>query len=250
MAVFEDFSRAVTDLGFIWNPLLQQFLHPTDTIVVFIPTESAYTKITETAFQIVVHEDIWRSKRNAVINRLIALTGNTKRIHGRQCTVKRIDSITSQDFLDQFHTAGFVNSYFKYGLFFKDEIVAVGLFSKCRTFQSENHQSYKSAELTRYACKTGIRIAGGLDKLLNAFCEEIGVSHLMTYADKEWTNGKSYFTLGFKKVADTPPLLFWVSKETGQRIPANINDIELNSAWVSKSNLGNIKLIRIKNPRN
>lgn len=249
MAVFEDFSRAVTDLGFIWNPQLQQFKHATETIVVFIPTASEYPKEAKTSHQIVVHEDIWRSKRDAVLNRLIALTGNSNRIHGRQCTVKRIDSLTSQQFLNQFHTGGFVNSYFKYGLFFKDELLAVGLFSKCRTFQTDYHQPYKSAELTRYACKTGIRIAGGLDKLLNAFCDENKVSHLMTYADKEWTDGKSYFTIGFKKVADTPPLLFWVNKVSGLRIAANHENMEEKSSWISKSNLGNMKLIRIKNPR-
>jgi hypothetical protein len=71
----------------------------------------------------------------------------------------------------------------------------------------------------------------------------------MTYADKEWTDGKSYFTIGFKKVADTPPLLFWVNKETGQRIAANHENMEEKSSWISKSNLGNMKLIRIKNPR-
>ncbi|NBP05421.1 MAG: hypothetical protein EBV15_04255 [Bacteroidetes bacterium] len=249
MAVLLDFSRTLSEMGFIRDEETYLYKHATGTMVVFVPTEGAYELKHEQAFQVIVHEDIWLNRKTAVINRLTALIGNTNRVHGRQCRIKRIDGPTAQSFLNQYHTGGFAVSYFKYGLYFRDELVAVGLFSKCRTFQNESKQTFKSAELTRYACKTGIRIVGGIDKIISLFCHEYDVYHIMTYADKEWTDGKSYLTLGFEKVGDTPPLNFRVHKLTGQRIPADKHPSYNMEGWVLKSNLGNLKLIRIKNPR-
>lgn len=250
MDAFEDFSCALTKLGFIPNQHEFHFKHAAGTEIIFVPTISEYPQRPQTSHPIIVHEDIWRSKKEAVLNRLMALTGHSKRMHGRQCIVKRIDNLTAQQFLNHYHTGGFVNSYFKYGLFGADELLAVGLFSKVRTFHKDTDSPYRSAELTRYACKTGIRVTGGLDKLLNAFCNENKVFHLMTYADKEWTDGKSYFTLGFEKVGDTTPLLFRIHKISGERNVIHKNQYEFNEDWVLKSNLGNIKLVRTKNPRN
>lgn len=248
MSVLQDFSQILAELGFVFDQHSLEYKHASGTHVIFIPIESENTIIAENTHPIVIHEDIWLNKKTAVINRLTALTGNTTRIHGRQCTVKRIDSTLATAFLNQFHTGGFVNSYFRYGLFFREELIAVGLFGKARNFHTENNHSYRSSELTRYACKTGIRITGGLDKLMTAFCNENDVTHLMTYADKEWTDGKSYFTLGFKKVADTPPLQFKVHRKTGIRLPVNKEPYD-EKEWKLKYNLGNMKLIRIKNPR-
>ncbi|MFN4914967.1 MAG: hypothetical protein ACK5FT_06590 [Sphingomonadales bacterium] len=247
MSHLQDITQNLFEMGFEFDPMQMIFRHNSGLNVLFIP--AAQTVHNEPVSDcIVLHEDIWKNRKAAVINRLLSLTGHTHRIHGRQCTVKRIDLETSRLFLEQYHTGGFVNSYFKYGLFYRDELISVGLFSKCRTFQTSKNLTYKSAELTRYACKTEIRITGGLDKLLNTFCREYEVNHLMTYADKEWTDGKSYFTLGFEKIAETPPLQFLVHKQTGQRIPAGEKPDNPDD-WILKSNLGNLKLIRIKNPR-
>lgn len=239
----------MTKMGFIpeQNRAMRWCFH--DVKVLFVPAESGYPDPELTENAIILHEDIWQYHKTAVINRLLALTGATKRIHGRACELKRIDAETARLFLQDFHTGGFANSYFKYGLFYKNELMAVGLFSKCRSFQTADHQLYKSAELTRFACKTGIRIIGGMDKLISAFCKEFNVLHLMTYADKEWTDGKAYYTLGFQKVADTPPLHFLINRQTGQRVIWKNNIPFDKDAWIPARNQGNIKLIRTKNPR-
>lgn len=247
MTHLQDVSQALCEMGFNPMPKQRLFWHESGLTVLYIPTDEN-PEYGSVANCIVIHEDIWLSRRVAVINRLLSLTGKAQRIHGRQCLVKRIDVATSKLFLDQYHIGGFINSYFKYGLFFRDELISVGLFSKCRTFRTADNQTLKSAELTRFASKTGIRITGGLDKLLNTFCREYEVNHLMTYADKEWTDGKSYFTLGFEKTGETPPLQFLVHKKSGRRtLAGKIPDYP--DDWVLKNNLGNIKLIRIKNPR-
>jgi len=244
MTALQDFSQELSDMGFVLGADFLHFKHACGTEVRYIPLESEYEVKKETVFQVIVHEDIWLNHKNAVINRLTALTGNTKRIHGRECSVIRIDSPTARNFLDLYHTGGFVNAYFKYGLFFRNELVAVGLFGKCKTFKPENEQAFKSAELTRYASKTGIRIAGGMNKIMSLFCREYRVYHIMTYADKEWTDGKSYVKLGFDKIGDTPPLQFRVNKQTGQRIYAENKASLKTDDWVHKSNLGNMKLVK------
>ena len=242
-------TEFLSEMGFVSSPKVMKFSHPNGPDLIFIPADQNNPEITTTEHTIILHEDIWVNRIEAVTNRLRALTGKTQRIHGRSCVVKRVNRTDAEAFLDLYHIGGYVNSYFKYGLFFHDELIAVGLFSKCRTFHTADLVSYKSAELTRFACRTGIRITGGLDKLINRFCLDNDVAHLMTYADKEWTDGKAYYTLGFKKVGDTSPLSFMINKETLQRIPYKEHPALNNQSWKIRKNLGNLKLVRIKNPR-
>jgi len=242
-------TEYLSELGFTSVHNKMKFSHPNGPDLIFIPAVDSITENPKTERTIILHEDIWKTKIEAVTNRLLALTGKTQRIHGRSCSIKRVNRADAEEFLDLHHIGGYVNSYFKYGLFFRDELIAVCLFSKCRIFQSEELISYKSAELTRFACRTGIRITGGLDKLINRFCCDHDVLHLMTYADKEWTDGKAYFTLGFKKVGDTSPLSFMINKETLIRIPMKVHYEMDDQSWVIRKNLGNLKLVRIKNPR-
>jgi hypothetical protein len=236
-------------MGFVSTPTALKFSHPNGPDLIFVPADQNIPQTTSTKHTIILHEDVWINKFEAVYNRLQALTGKTQRIHGRSCIVKRINRTEAEAFLDYYHIVGYVNSYFKYGLFFRDELIAVGLFSKCRTFQTEEFVSYKSAELTRFACRSGIRVTGGLDKLINRFCIDYKVSHIMTYADKEWTDGKAYYTLGFEKVEDTSPLLFMVNKETLHRMKYEGHPIIDKQIWTIRKNLGNIKLVKIKKPR-
>lgn len=249
MTNLQSFTKALSGLGYVNVDGAFHFSHELGPDVVFVPNSVAQCDIDIERYTIMVHEDVWMLRSHAVINRLTALTGQTQRIHGRACEIKRIDRGTATSFLEYYHTAGYINSYYKYGIYFQQELLAVALFAKCRTFQkSEKTITYKSSELTRFACKTGIRIVGGLEKVIQAFCLQYNVAHLMTYADREWTDGKTYFSLGFQKTGVTPPLTFWVNIHTGKR-ELFIDDTVNREGWCIKKNLGNIKLELTKNPR-
>lgn len=248
MVDLESFAQAITALGYQNGNKAHLFVHQNAPDVAFVPMNMSETELLTDSFTLIIHEDIWISRNIAVMNRLKALTGNTQRIHGRSCEIKRINRITAENFLNTYHTGGYVDTYFKYGIFYKQELLAAALFAKCRTFYT-NDLAYKSSELTRFACKTGVRIAGGLDKLLQHFCLQYQVSHLMTYADKEWTDGKSYYSLGFQKTGETPSLTFWVNKETAERQLCRQNMDVSREGWILKKNRGNVKLELTKNPR-
>jgi hypothetical protein len=197
---------------------------------------------TEGKFNFCIHEDIWFCYPEAVKTRIHSLLGTNKRVHGRQCKVHRIDKAQAEHFLNHYHTGGFVTGYYKFGLFYKNELMACATFSKKRRFLTDT-QSLVSAELLRFAVKDGFYVAGGLHKLIVAFMEEAGVNHLMTYADKEWTKGDSYEKVGFVKTGESPPLSFCVNPNTMRRKLHTSSPVSCPDDGIAVQNQGNIKFV-------
>ncbi len=50
---------------------------------------------------------------------------------------------------------------------------------------------YRSYEMVRFANVTGVTVTGGLSKLIKAFAEEVKPDDIMTYVDREWSDGKA-----------------------------------------------------------
>jgi hypothetical protein len=167
-----------------------------------------------------IWEDMYTQHPELVLARIQALMGNRKRIHGRTTEVKRIDKTTAEGFLNTHHLQQYVTAYYKYGLYHKEELVAVATFSKSRIMQDEIIP-YRSYELIRFASKAGITVTGGLSKLLRAFINEVHPAHIMTYADRDWGSGEGYEKLGFNQVANNPPSPFYINLTTLLRTNAN-----------------------------
>jgi hypothetical protein len=212
--------------------------------LLFVPTSEEFIN-QENTETIILHEDIWKTRTHAVKNRLQSLAGLNKPVHARKSQVERINQSVAQAFMEEFHVGGFIQSYYKFGLFQNNELLAVALFSKPRKFDDNT----LSGELTRFATRTGIRITGGLNKLITAYLRHTKINHLMTYADKEWTQGNTYYQLGFTCIENTKPLSFYIHKQTGERIAKSKWNGNLSEDWVEKSNRGNLKLVLKKNPR-
>lgn len=193
-------------------------------------------------FRFVIHEDIWRCHTRAVQTRINALLGVNKRIHARNCAIVRIDKNTAETFLNQYHTGGYVTGYYKYGLYFQGELMACATFSKKRKFNRPNSQ-YLSAELLRFAVKDGFYVAGGLHKLIANFIKETQINHLMTYADKEWTDGSSYLKIGFVHSGETQPLSFCINPATFER---TLKKESCPAHCIEVQNLGNIRFVITK----
>lgn len=140
-------------------------------------------------------EDVWLSRSQQVLARIKSLSGLNIRLHGRKTKIQKIAKPVSDLFLNENHIQGAVSSRYKYGLFLKDDLVAVATFSALRKM---NHSdNYKSAELIRFAVKSGFSVSGGLSKLISNFQSEIKPNDLMTYADRDWSAGEAYLKLGF-----------------------------------------------------
>lgn len=163
-----------------------------------------------------VWEDIWLSKKEQVEARIAALLGHFTRYHARLTTVKKITNPTLIDFLQQHHLQIAIGGRYKYGLFFRDELLAVASFSAVRPM-NRNGTMYSSHELLRFANKTGCVVAGGLSKLLAHFINEQNPDDVMTYVDCDWGKGKGYKMLGFYKAGELEPQSFLLDTTTNLR---------------------------------
>ncbi|WP_439585177.1 hypothetical protein [Dyadobacter bucti] len=183
---------------------------------------------------IMLWQDYWLGREEIVKSRLLAMLGTSQKIPARLTQVRRIDKLTSQAFLEKYHLNGSVGSKYQYGLFLpkryfrilnadfqhdregEEMLVAVATFSHPRIFQRPG-KAFRSYELIRFASIEATNVVGGLDKLLKAFSEEKKPDDIMTYADLEWSDGRSYARLGFEPVSETPPMSFLLDLKSNRR---------------------------------
>lgn len=217
---------------------------------------------------LVIHlwDDVARQKPDVVASRLRALAGESVRIPARLTVARRIDKPTTMAFLEQNHLQVAIPAKYKYGLwlpkrYFRvlpsdflatqtpnvDELlVAVATFSHPRTIPRDG-QPFRSYELVRFANRLNCTVVGGLDKLLKAFVTEHNPDDVMTYADRDWSEGRSYERLGFERVGETEPLLFWVRPgdaspgEWVRQYPTQVSD---TTGMIPVWNGGNVKFLK------
>ena len=94
-----------------------------------------------------------------------------------------------------------------------ETLVAVGEFSSARTMK-DGRRSY---EWVRYASEPGVRVVGGMGKVLQKFVDEVHPDDVMTYADLEWSDGGAYRALGFEPEGLKAPVTFAIDTRTWTR---------------------------------
>jgi hypothetical protein len=144
-----------------------------------------------------IFEEHWQKNKDAVKSRLASLLGVTRRIFARSCKIQRITKTVAKVFVDENHLMGYAQSYFNYGLFQRDELLAVACFSKGRKMDRLPGDK-RSFELVRFCNLNYCTVVGGLSKLIRHFEEEQTPGDIMTYIDKQWGEPRSYLNLGFK----------------------------------------------------
>ena len=89
----------------------------------------------------------------------------------------------------------------------------------------EYHSLYElvtvnSYEWLRFAILPGVRVVGGMSKILASFINDIKSNapfEIMSYSDNEWSNGSGYEKLGFKYVNEKIPVLYYIDKNSFNR---------------------------------
>ena len=217
---------------------------------------------------VVISEDYWLARKEIVQSRLAAMLGKSAKIPARLTPTRRIDNATTAQFLEANHLNGSTMSKFRYGLFLPkryyrvlpedfafdastDELlVAVATFSNARIFE-QNGGPFRSHELIRFASLRGTNVVGALDKLLNAFIREKLPDDIMTYADLEWSDGRSYQRLGFEERGCMPPRKAYVELANMRRVrtqeETDQSASQLPVAFLTVYNLGSIKYVRTIN---
>jgi hypothetical protein len=185
-------------------------------------------------------KDEWEDKPGIILSRINSLLGQNKRVHGRSCNIRLLDKNTAETFLNRHHVMGFASSYYKLGLFKKDELLAIATFSKGRKM-NRLPEGKKSFELIRFCNASGITVVGGLSKLLKHFIKLTDAGDIMTYIDKDQSEGKAFIKLGFKLHSESEPIAFKVDKNSQKRTNQNITNHDIEMQVVKNS--GNLKLI-------
>lgn len=182
------------------------------------------------SYPLIITEDRWRSQQAMMQARLLAHLHVYTQIYARNCEVRKIDRQTAAEFLNSNHSYGDAKCRYRYGLYLKRHtghnlsstevipgtLVAVATFSNARKW-IKGDKTIRSYEWTRYASLSGVRLSGGMGKLLNAFIEEVRPDDIMTYADLEWSEGKVYKTLGFTLEGTKGPVTFAIDKDNWKR---------------------------------
>ncbi|MCX3265530.1 hypothetical protein OQZ29_12285 [Pedobacter agri] len=181
-------------------------------------------------------EDVWFAKPRQALARIMSLLGLNKKIHGRKTKIHKLDKVATETFLNENHLQAYVSCRYKLGLFENDDLIAVATFSALR--KMSHSIDYKSAELIRFAVKSGYSVSGGLSKLLMYFFKQYKPNDIMTYADRDWSAGESYLTLGFDKTAVLAPHYFSLNEEKERSVVKAHQPMQINVF-----NTGSLKFI-------
>jgi hypothetical protein len=191
----------------------------------------------------------WFNKKEIILSIISSKLGENKRVFARNCEAKKVNKQEAEIFLNQNHLLGYKTAYFKYALYNQQEIIAIATFSKGRKM-NRLEANKRSFELISFCCKKNVSVTGGLSKLIKAFVTHLQPGDLMTYIDKDWSDGNAYLKLGFKIHSETEAQSY-VFDQTNfekyqlEKLPENIF-IALQS---NKQNLeivknaGNLKLV-------
>lgn len=144
--------------------------------------------------------DIWKSM-------ILARLGKARRISARKCELRALRYRDVRDFLAENHLQGSAVSSVQYGLFYDGELVEVMTFAKPRFARQYDF------ELVRLCTKKGMVVVGGASRLWTAFRREHPRASVISYANRRFSQGKVYRTLGFSLVKTTAPNYVYVRQD-------------------------------------
>ena len=146
-----------------------------------------------------IWEHDWNIAQALVKSRILAKLGVSERIYARKCVVKEINSSDANMFMDENHIQRACPASVRFGLFYKDKIVAAMTFGKPRYSDKYNF------ELLRYCSTKGFTVTGGASKLFAKFKSEHQSCAIISYSDRMWNTGALYERLGFVYSHSTKP---------------------------------------------
>ena len=192
-----------------------------NTAIIIIPIDSMYAdskvaSISLKALQtigvrgIIIFEDEL-VKLDLIVSKLkhYSATNDIIRIHARQCEIRTVTPKQKKQLLIANHTQGNDASKIMYGAFYNDKLVAVMTFCAPRVAlgaKNKDRSVYTGVwELSRFCIDTSMRIPGIASKLLTHFIKNNNWIQIYSYADRRWSVGNLYTTLGFVQESVSKP---------------------------------------------
>lgn len=172
-----------------------------------LPEWKANNNLTNT---ISIFENEWTEKRALVLSRIKSKLGLCNTIYARKTTVVKLNRTEAFDFLIQNHSNVALKTKYNFGLMYNNEVVALAAFGPIMHKKTEA-KGEQSGELIRFCNKLDFTVVGGLSKLLKHFITQYQVDDVMTYIDKDWSDGKSFIQLSFEVVGEKHQFPYYVN---------------------------------------
>lgn len=143
---------------------------------------------------IYIWEDDWKYK-SKIIKSIISnrLGKSIINIGARQCEILNVSDIESKVFLNDNHIQGWCISKFRYGLYYKGNLVSILTISKGRKNLNSESDVY---EITRFCNQLNTNVSGSISRLWKYFISKNLPKKVISYCDNDLYLGKSYLILG------------------------------------------------------
>ncbi len=154
-----------------------------------------------------VPEHSWLKRTEQWKSYILNLIGRTAaKIPARKTTIKKLD-FWPRDWLEANHLQGAGSpTGINYALMLGEEMVA------CMTFSKPRFTKQYEWELVRYCTKLNTIVVGGASKLIRAFEQEYAPQSLVSYANRYWSQGNVYKTLGFTHSHNSEPGYYYAKR--------------------------------------
>ena len=169
---------------------------------------------------ITIFEDEWLSLNSICKSRLCSIIRPKEMniLYARNCIIKEITATEARLFCTTNHIQGYgAGASIKLGAFYEGLLVAIMTFSKPSFVKGYKQDKKDIYELHRFCTFLNYRIIGIASKLLAYFERNYKCTTLFSYADRRWSSGNLYTTLGFEYKYNTKPN-YWYFKDSTHRI--------------------------------
>lgn len=164
-----------------------------------------------------VFEHEWTHKRDIVLSRIRNLVGQSDKVFARKCEIRELSNSEARTFFDQTHIQGHANAKITFGLYYSGNLVAAMSFAPSR--YNKNYQY----EIVRYSTMLNCTVIGGASKLFKRFIKAYSPTSIISYADRRWSMGGMYKTLGFTLIGQTSPSYYYFKSEDGIKLHNRIS---------------------------
>ena len=143
-----------------------------------------------------VKQNIWKSMISNKANK-------SKKIYGRLCELSEISREEANEFFKNNHLQGTTKASIYVGLKHDDKLVS------CMSFGKSRFNINYEYELIRFCSAIGTSVLGGASKMLRYFEKTHKPKSLISYANRRWSRGGLYESLGFENKGESQPNYFY-----------------------------------------
>ena len=159
-----------------------------------------------------IFEDEWVLKKEIVKHLLLKSIGKNEvfKIRAENCIIRNVDYKTKREFISKYHLQGDRISQINIGLYYNNILVSMMTFSK---YNREENKYKNCFELIRFCNNYDYQIYGSASKIIKFFMENYSdCDNLISYCDRRWSDGNTYYKCGFKLIDTTSPNYWYWGK--------------------------------------